>query len=122
MEATTQAAVQDVSVVTRWIARFIALSLVLITVIFVTGSGLDVGGADLSHKLQMGAFAVMFLGLLLAWKWEGVGGALTLAGLALFLLLDYLLFGAFLKFWVFLVFAIPGVLFLYCRHQEKHPS
>ncbi len=122
METMTQAAVQDVSIVTRWIARFIAFSLVVITVIFVTGSGLNIAGADLSHKLQMIAFAVMFAGLLLAWKWETLGGILTLAGLALFLVLDYLLFGTFLKFWVFLVYAIPGVLFLYCRYQEKHPS
>ncbi len=122
MEAVTQAAVQDVSVVTRWIARFIALSLVFITVVFVSGSGIDIAGADLSHKLQMGAFAVMVAGLLLAWKWEGLGGVLTLAGLLLFLLLDYLLFGSFLQFWILLVFAIPGVLFLYCRHQEQHPS
>ncbi|HEX9006349.1 MAG TPA: hypothetical protein VF889_03575 [Bacteroidota bacterium] len=122
MEAMTQETVQDQSIVTRWIARFIAVSLVLITIIFVTGSGIDIAGADLSHKAQMGAFAVMFLGLLVAWKWEGLGGTLTLGGLALFLVLDYLLFGSFLKFWIFLVFAIPGALFLYCRYQVKHPS
>ncbi len=122
MEAMTQATVQDLSIITRWIARFIGVSLVLITIIFVTGSGMDIAGADLSHKVQMGAFAVMVLGLLLAWKWEGLGGILTLGGLALFLVLDYLLFGTFLKFWIFLVFAIPGALFLYSRHQMKHPS
>ena len=68
---------------------------------------------------MMVAFVAVWLGLVLGWKWELFGGLLTICGVAAFYLLDYAFSGTFPRGPFFLLFASPGLLFLYCGLQTR---
>ena len=110
--------------VVRWIARISsALTAALILLIFI-GEGLAEGFEPILHltvreTAMMAAFVAVWLGLLLGWKWELYGGLLTVCGVAAFYLLDYLFSGTFPRGPFFLIFASPGLLFLYCGLQTR---
>jgi hypothetical protein len=104
--------------VVRWIARISAgLAAALILIIFI-GEGLieGIGSIHLTARetAMMVTFVAVWLGLVLGWKWELVGGLLTICGTAAFYLLDYAFSGALPRGPFFLVFASPSLLFLYC--------
>jgi hypothetical protein len=105
--------------IVRWIGRISAgLAAGLILLIFI-GEGLDEGiGPFLQmttrETAMMIAFVVIWLGLLLGWKWELTGALLAIGGMAAFYLLDYLFSGTFPRGPYFLIFSSPAVLFLYC--------
>jgi len=107
-----------------WIARVSsALAAALILLIFI-GEGLAGGFEPLLHltareTAMMVAFAAVWLGLLLGWKWELYGGLLTVCGVAAFYLLDYLFSGTLPRGPFFLLFASPSLLFLYCGLQTR---
>jgi hypothetical protein len=113
--------------VMRWIARISAgLAAALLLLIFV-GEGLAEGFEPILHltareATMMVAFAAVWLGLVLNWKWELVGGLLTICGTAAFYLLDYVFSGTFPRGPFFLLFASPGLLFLYCGLQSRKKS
>jgi hypothetical protein len=50
-----------------------------------------------SEKLQFMAMGVLFLGLAVAWKWEGAGGLLAVAGFAALVAID----SSHLRLWAF---------------------
>jgi hypothetical protein len=110
--------------VVRWIARILAgLAAVLILLIFI-GEGLAEGFEPILHlsvreAMMMVAFVAMWLGLVLGWKWELVGGLLTICGAAAFYLLDYAFSGTFPRGPFFLILASPSLLFLYCGLQTR---
>jgi len=110
--------------VVRWIARVSSgLAAVLILLIFI-GEGLAGGFEPLlrltaRETAMMVAFAAVWLGLLLGWKWELYGGLLTVCGVAAFYLLDYLFSGALPRGPFFLIFASPSLLFIYCGLQTR---
>jgi len=68
---------------------------------------------------QIKAFVIVFVGLVLAWRWEILGGSLIVLGMAAFYLLDYLFSGSFPRGLVFLLIASPGVLFPVHGVREK---
>lgn len=114
--------------VVRWIARLSsALTAALMLLIFV-GEGLNEGFAPMLHlsareTAMMIAFIVLWLGLLLGWKWELYGGLLTVCGMIAFYLLDYLFSGTFPRGPFLLLFAYPSLLFIYCGSQtHKQPN
>ena len=108
----------------RWIARIgTAIAVGLILLIFI-GEGFCDGfgpllNLTLRESLMMVAFFAVWLGLLLGWKWELLGGSLTVIGLIAFYLLDFLFSGTFPRGPYFLLFASPGILFLYAGWREK---
>ena len=110
--------------VVRWIARISAgLAAALILLIFI-GEGLTEGFEPLLHMttretLMMVAFVALWLGLLLGWKWELYGGLLTVCGVAAFYLVDFLFSGTLPGLLLPLIFALPGLLFLYCGFQTR---
>jgi hypothetical protein len=110
--------------VVRWIARVSSgFTAALILLIFV-GEGLTEGFEPILHlsvreTVMMIAFAAVWLGLLLSWKWELFGGLLTICGMAAFYLLDYLFSGTLPRGPFFLIFASPSLLFLYCGLQAR---
>jgi hypothetical protein len=62
------------------------------------------------------------LGLALAWRWEGLGGALNVAGFAANLVLFRAIRGEFLPWGVTLTLSlvlVPGILFLVCWWRSK---
>jgi hypothetical protein len=54
------------------------------------------------------------LGMVVAWRWEGLGGGITVGSLAAFYLLYHLISSWFPPGPYFVIFAAPGFLFLLC--------
>ena len=104
--------------VLRWVGRISAgLAAGLILFIFI-GEGIAEGFDPFlqmtsRETVMMVAFAVMWLGLVLSWKWELTGALLTMGGAAAFYLLDYLFSGTFPRGPYFLIFSSPSLIFLY---------
>ncbi len=110
--------------VIHWAARiWSALMAGMILLIFI-GEGIHSGFGPMPHltpreTVMMIAFVIVFVGLVLAWRWEILGGSLLVLGMAAFYLLDYLFSGFFPRGPVFLLIASPGVLFLVHGVREK---
>jgi hypothetical protein len=114
--------------VVRWIARVSAGFAAALILLFFIGEGLIGGFEPLLHMsvretLMMVAFVILWLGLLLGWKWELYGGLLTVYGVVAFYLVDYLFTGTLPRVLLPLIFASPSLLFLYCGFQiRKKPE
>jgi len=110
--------------IVRWAGRILAgLAAGLILFIFI-GEGIADGFAPYlqmttRETLMMVAFAVMWLGLVLSWKWELTGALLSIGGAVAFYLLDYLFSGTFPRGPYFLIFSSPSLLFLYCGLRSR---
>ena len=71
---------------------------------------------------------VMFssvLGLPLAWRWEGIGGALNVGLFLVHLGLYWIIRGKFFPLralWILSPVVVPGVLFLVCWWRTKPPG
>jgi hypothetical protein len=110
----------DLVTIIRWVARIIALFLAIVIVIFVSGTGVNLAHLQAGEVARSASFFLAWLGLILAWRWDGIGGALMIAGILLFYVLDYFVTGSVLRFWLFLIFFLPGVMLLYCWWQTRH--
>ncbi len=110
--------------VMRWVARIGAgLTAVFILFFFIAHAITD-GATPLQYltareTAMMAAFGIMWLGLIVGWKWELHGGLLSIGGVAAFYLFDYLFSGMFPRGPFFLIFALPGALFLYCGVMNR---
>lgn len=109
--------------VLRWAARVSAASLVLMLMFFLVGEG----GPDPFHSsalanLQHLAFLVIGpLGLLIGWRHELLGAAMTLGAMLAFYALEYAAVGR-LPGGAFPIFFIPPLLYLAddrLRHRIK---
>ena len=100
----------------RWVARIIGTALVGLILLFIVAHIFDgedqLKPADLT-TLETLMFLAMFIemaGLVIAWKWEGIGAGLTLVGYIAFSILEG-------DFWippVLPVFLIVALLYAYC--------
>jgi len=101
----------------RWIARiWAALMAAFILFMFIGDTVMD-GIGPIFHltfreSLMMAAFVIVFVGLILAWKWERLGSWMIIGGMAAFYILDFAFSGDFPRGPFFLIIALPGVLFL----------
>ena len=113
--------------VVRWIARIGAGLTAVFTLFMFVGSVFDEGIQPLLHltareSVMMAAFGIMWLGLVLGWKWERIGGALAVGGMIAFYLFDYAFSGELPRSIIFFVLAFPGILFLYCEEKKKRST
>lgn len=98
-------------VVSRWTARTISLPPFVLVIVLTLGDGvLNPLAASLRENLFGTVALTLLVGLVLAWKWEGAGGLLILAGLALFAVADH---GTLLSI-VFAPWPVTGLLHLVC--------
>jgi hypothetical protein len=101
--------------VLRWLARFWSLVSMLFVLAFVIGEGL----APISItpiewvQLLLLPFGVI-VGLMIAWRREGLGGGLAVLSLVTFYALHYIVSGDLPKGPYFGLVAAPGLLFLLC--------
>ena len=91
---------QNIIQIVRWIARILAaLMAALIAFMFVGNAAADGIGPLINltfrESLMMAAFVVVFVGLILAWKKEKLGGWLVVGGMVLFYLFDFTVFNDF---------------------------
>ncbi|MGD0694078.1 MAG: hypothetical protein ABSB82_04425 [Terriglobia bacterium] len=88
----------------RWTARILGTLLVLLFLVFLVGEGPPRPSTlTTPEKLMFVGTGIMLLGLILAWRWPGLGGAMALLG--------YLFFGtvAGVRSAVMSPFAVGGV-------------
>lgn len=97
----------------RWSARASSIVVVAILIIFAFGEGLNLSHFTARELLLFLFFPVgVCLGMVVAWRWEGLGGGITLTSLAAFYLVDFLMSSSFPRGYAFVVLALPGFLFL----------
>ena len=99
----------------RWCARATSVLVLGFVAAFLIGNGLDLTALRPLEWTLMGLLAGTCLGLVLAWRWEGWGGALSLVCLGGFHLVQWASTGIWPGGWAFPVVALPGVLFVAAR-------
>ena len=108
----------------RWTARVVGTVLVGLTLFIAIGEGMP-NLFKQPFVIQIGflALALVLSGILLAWRWEFLGGIMSLAGWVLFIVvvrvsLRHSVF--------FILLGVPSLLFLGSsflrRYHEKHKS
>ena len=110
--------------IVRWVARVIGTVLVGLTLVIAIGEGMP-NLFTQPFVIQIGFFALTMVlsGILLAWRWEFLGGIISLVGWVLFVVAEtvHLRQSVF-----FILLGIPSLLFLgssFLRwHYEKHKS
>jgi hypothetical protein len=121
----------------RWIARIWSFPIIVYSLIMLTGYAwnlVTIGKADpyavegypLIEALPPILMFLSVLGLGIAWRYEGLGGAITLVFLFVVLLLlliqrpiDQVFYRSAIPFLMSMVIAIPGILFLVCWWRSK---
>ena len=108
----------------RWIARiWAALMLAFMLFMFIAHIVEDGIGPEFSltlrESLMMVSMITSLVGLALAWKWERLGGILTLGGMAAFYIFDFAFSGSFPRTPTFFIVAFPGVLFLIYFYSKR---
>ena len=101
----------------RWIARIWAALMAAFILFMAVGDAAMEGPGPIFHlpfreSLMMVSFIIVFGGLILAWKWEKLGGWMIVSGMGAFYILDYAFSGDFPRGPFFLIIAFPGILFL----------
>ncbi len=74
---------------------------------------------SLTEKMLFIFLFASFIGMIIAWRNEGIGGALTVFGATLFMLINTLESGAFRFNPVFASILLTGILFLLSTRQNK---
>ncbi|GAB4147926.1 MAG: hypothetical protein Fur0021_07220 [Candidatus Promineifilaceae bacterium] len=106
--------------VVRWMARLIGTVLFLLVVWFAAGEGMPAPGTlSLTEGLLFLAFAIMVVGLLVAWYWERVGGLMVIGGFLAFWLINAIATGNYNPGWLLIVFPLTGLLFLLSWWRER---
>ena len=107
----------------RRIARLWSVASVGFVLLFLVGEGFH--PSRLAGREWLGLLMFPFgvcAGLIVAWRREGLGGALAVASILLFYAREYAITGAFPRGWAFLAVAAPGFLFLAARRRSSGPS
>lgn len=86
---TWESATWRAAVLGRWTALILGTLMVLLFLAFVFGEGPPhFSGLTPAETFLFVAMGGLFFGLVLAWKWEGLGGLLSVAGFAAFVALS----------------------------------
>jgi hypothetical protein len=96
----------------RWLAR--GLSIVaagMVVLIFVGEGRIDLLRASPHEAALFVLFFISWLGLVVAWRWEVLGAAMTLGGMGLFYVVHYVDAGKWPRGWAFAFIASPGFFF-----------
>ena len=110
---------QTTITILRWTARILAAMIALLLIVFFIGEGFTANDLTRTEIWMFGALFVSWCGMLIGWKWEGIGGTLNILGFAVFYILNYLEASGMPRGWVFPAMALPGLLFLVCRVASR---
>lgn len=106
----------------RWVARILGALFIAVFLILVVGDFIEKGTMPVqSDRMPSMAFLLLaFIGLIIAWKWEGAGGSLALGSMIVYTILGLktevkpaailLLTG---------IFSLPALLFLFCWWKTR---
>src|ERR1039457_3438524 len=94
-----------VAVAGRWTARILGTLMFLLFLAFFFGEGPPhLSSLTSTERLQFLCIADLFLGLVIAWKWEGLGGLITVAAFSFLVAIN----ANHLRMWALCVPAIVG--------------
>lgn len=97
----------------RWAARILSLFSLSLLTLFMVGEHFNFFALEPRERLLAVFFPLgVIAGLLLAWRWEAVGGVLSLLCLASFYVVHWFGSGRFPTGWAFAALTVPGLLFL----------
>lgn len=101
--------------VVRWTARIWSVLALGVLLLFAFGEGLNLAHFNARELVLFLFFPLgVFLGMALAWRWEGLGGSLAVASLVAFCLVNRIFSSSFPRGFAFVALAAPGFLFLLC--------
>ncbi|MCB0115190.1 MAG: hypothetical protein R2873_25370 [Caldilineaceae bacterium] len=96
----------------RWAARVGSLLSIGMLLAFVFGEGVDTAALTLSEWVGLLFFPVgVIVGMIMAWRWEGMGSLVVLVSFTAFYVAQWLLTGALPSGPWFAVFCLPALLF-----------
>ena len=99
----------------HWTARVLSLAVLgLVLLFFIGEGGFNPVAMTVRESVLMVFFLLTGLGLVVAWRWEAVGGALAILSLALFYVANWLFSGQYPRGWAFAAMIMPALLFLLC--------
>jgi hypothetical protein len=106
--------------VVRWAARTGSVASIGLILAFIVGEGFQPARIRPHEWIGLLFFPVgICAGMILAWRREGLGGAITTGSLAAFYLVHFEAAGTFPAGWAYLVFAFPGFLFLFSACNRR---
>lgn len=109
----------------RWAARLSGIAIAALFLLFFIGEG------NISQLMQVSAVewaliacipAVFIIGVVLAWKWELLGGIVILLSVVVFNAIDMIAARAFSGEVEFAFVMIPGILFLLAAFMDRKES
>jgi len=104
----------------RWAARILSVVSIGLVLLFLIGEGFDYTRIKPSEWILFIFFPFgISIGMILSWWQEGIGGIITVGCLAMFYIVHFATAGIFPHGWAFLVFTIPGFLFLLCWYRTR---
>ena len=105
----------------RWAARLGSLISLAFMLLIFFGEEMKVSQLTAAEILGLLFFPVgVTVGMLLGWRWETIGGAVTIVSLLAFYKVMYAASGRFPEGIWFGLFALPGLFFLYCGlHSQQ---
>ena len=97
----------------RWTARILSLFSLGLLLLFIIGEGFN-PLALTPRELLLSLFFPLgvLLGMAVGWRWEALGGILSLGSFAAFYVVHWLGSGRLPASWAFATFTVPGLLFL----------
>jgi len=107
-----------------WLARFSGLAMAGLILLLAVGEGFHPTKLRLPELILFVPLFLAWLGLLLGWRREGLGGTLVVFGIAAFYLIHFALtgFGHFPLGWAFPGIAVPGLVFLLCWFLRRNSA
>ena len=102
----------------RWTARIGGTGIIGLVALIMIGHGFDPLSLTGIESAMMVALLTSLVGMAILWRWEGIGGALAIVGIASFYVLNLSASGGFPGGWVFPLCFVPGVLALVCWMRE----
>jgi hypothetical protein len=106
----------------RWTARIIGTLFVVVFVAFFVTDAVQKETRAIESDVLPATFSLFlaFMGLIIAWKWEGVGGLVALGGLILYCILGLRTdVKPAATIFVAGIYALPAILFLVYWRQTK---
>ncbi len=104
---------QKITRIIRWVARIWSIGSIGLLCAFLVGEGMP----PITLKSILFPFGVM-AGLIMAWRFERMGGLLAAASIILFYAVEYLGHGSFPKGYAFILISAPSVIFAWCGFAE----
>jgi hypothetical protein len=96
----------------RWTARALTALLVGLVLVIFIGEGFNPLKLKGVEVIQMIFFWTACIGMVIAWRWQVIGGALSLGGMILFFAVEFFVTGGFPRLPVLYLMLLPGILFL----------